>query len=191
MGWLLVGIGSLAAVGAAQEQPAAVQAHAATESIGGPESLLGNFSFTAKREPISISSDVLEFDYRSRVLKYTGAVVATQGDMKLQSKSLIVTLDAQVENRIKEVVADGQVRLSKGSRWATGGHAVFDQDHSTVILSDNAELHDGASLVKGDRVVVYLNEERSVVEGGKGRVEAVLAPSQSEETPTPGKGSAP
>ena len=121
----------------------------------------------------------MEFDYRSRVLKYKGGVVATQGDMKLESTTLTVTLDAQVENRVKEVVADGQVRLSKGSRWATGGRAVFDQDHNTAVLSNDAELHDGANLIKGDRIVVYLNEERSVVEGGKGRVEAVLVPSQT------------
>jgi len=155
------------------------------ESLGGPETLLGSFSFTSKREPISITSDALEFDYRSRVLKYLGAVVATQGDMKLQSKSLTITLDGQVDNRIKEVVADGHVRLSKGTRWATGGRAVFNQDHNTVILSGNAELHDGGNVVKGDRVVVYLNEERSVVEGGKGRVEAVLVPSQRMEPPLP------
>jgi len=109
----------------------------------------------------------------------------------LQSRTLTVTLDGQVENRIKEVVADGQVRVSKGSRWATGGRAVFNQDHHTVILSDNAELHDGGNVVKGDRVIVYLDEERSVVEGGKGRVEAVLVPSQNEETPSPTGGSKP
>jgi lipopolysaccharide export system protein LptA len=188
---LLVLIGMLAVPCAGEEIHATAQAPAAKESSGGPESLLGSFSFTSKREPISITADALEFDYRPRVLKYKGSVVATQGDMKLESKSLTVTLDAQVENRIKEVVADGQVRLSKGARWATGGRAVFDQDHNTVILSDNAELHDGANLVKGDRVVVYLNEERSVVEGGKGRVTAVLVPSRDGDAPSPLGGTTP
>jgi lipopolysaccharide export system protein LptA len=182
---LLVVIGLLAVPCSGEEKPTAVQGRSAKESAGGPESLLGSFSFTSKREPISITADALEFDYRPRVLKYKGAVVATQGDMKLESRSLTVTLDAQVENRIKEVVADGQVRLSQGARWATGGRAVFDQNHNTVTLSDNAELHDGANLVKGDRVIVYLNEERSVVEGGKGRVEAVLVPPQDGEAQSP------
>ncbi|MBP1685658.1 MAG: lipopolysaccharide transport periplasmic protein LptA [Deltaproteobacteria bacterium] len=186
-----MGVGVLAGPCAAEDQPSAVQGRSAKDSLGGPESILGSFSFTSQREPIAITSDALEFNYRSRVLKYVGAVVATQGDMKLQSRTLTVTLDGQVENRIKEVVADGQVRVSKGSRWATGGRAVFNQDHHTVILSDNAELHDGGNVVKGDRVIVYLDEERSVVEGGKGRVEAVLVPSQNEETPSPTGGSKP
>jgi lipopolysaccharide export system protein LptA len=37
-------------------------------------------------------------------------------------------------------------------------------------------LHDGPNEVVGDRVVVYLDEDRSVVEGGRKRVKAVLFP---------------
>lgn len=184
MAALLVLIGGSAAPCFGDQTRAAAPGASTTESGRGPESLLGSFSFTSSRAPISITADAMEFDYRSRVLKYKGGVVATQGDMKLESTTLTVTLDAQVENRVKEVVADGQVRLSKGSRWATGGHAVFDQDHNTAVLSNDAELHDGANLIKGDRIVVYLNEERSVVEGGKGRVKAVLVPAPSGESPS-------
>lgn len=148
--------------------------------------LLGALSFTSSQEPISLSADALEFDYRKRVLTYKGGVVVTQGDMTLQSETLTVALDVsadnRADNRIKEVVADGQVRLSQGSRWATGGRAVFDQTRHTVVLSQNAELHDGPNQVTGNRVVVYLDQERSVVEGGSGRVKAVLFPPK-ETTP--------
>ena len=47
------------------------------------------------------------------------------------------------------------------------------------MLSDDAVLHDGSNEVSGDRIVVYLDEKRSVVEGGTGRVRAVLFPSKS------------
>jgi len=114
------------------------------------------------------------------VLTYKGDVVVLQGDMKLQSDTLVVSLDDHAENKVKEVVADGDVRLSKGDRWATGGHAVFDQANNTVVLSSNAELHDGPNQVTGERVVVYLNEQRSVVDGGTGRVKAVLVPPKND-----------
>jgi len=185
---MLIAVGVLARASAAEEAHAATRLPlAGTNSTPGPDSLLGGLSFTAGREPIAVSADALEFDYRSRVLKYTGGVVVTQGDMKLESKSLTVTLDEHADNRVKEVVADGEVRLSKGTRWATGGHAVFDQGNNTVVLSDNAELHDGPNEVKGDRVKVFLNEQRSVVEGGKGRVTAMLFPSQQTPTPVGGR----
>jgi lipopolysaccharide export system protein LptA len=151
---------------------------------------LGALSLSSSREPVSITAGTLEFDYRTRVLTYKGEVVATQADMKLQSSRLTVTLDEHADNRVKEVVADGQVRLSKGARWATGGHAVFDQAQNTVVLSQSAVLHDGPNEVSGDRVVVYLDEERSVVEGGSGRVKAVLYPPAAEGA-TPPKGATP
>jgi lipopolysaccharide export system protein LptA len=183
---VLAVLGATTARSSGEQARAVPPLPAATNATPGAESLLGGFSFTSNREPISINADAMEFDYRSRVLTYKGGVVATQGNLKLESVSLTVTLDAQVENRVKEVVADSHVRISQGTRWATGGHAVFDQDHNTVVLSQAAELHDGPNVVKGDRVVVYLNEERSVIEGGGGRVNAVLFPSQrSVITPTP------
>lgn len=167
---------------AARLPPGGASASGASATPGSPLGLLGGLSFTARREPISVSADAMEFDYRTRVLTYKGAVVVTQGDMKLESNTLTVTLDEHADNRVKEVVADGAVRLSQGARWATGGHAVFDQAHNIMKLSNNTELHDGPNEVKGDLVTVYLDEQRSEVTGGKGRVTAKLFPSQG----TPG-----
>ena len=158
------------------------------QTIPNEPGFLAGFSFTSTREPISVTADGLEFNYRTRVLVYKGNVVVTQGDMKLQSDTLTVALDDHTDNQIKEVVADGQVRLSKGTRWASGGHAVFNHRQNTVVLSRDAELHDGPNQVSGDRVVVYLDQERSVVEGGTGRVRAVLFPSTPGAAPTPAAG---
>jgi lipopolysaccharide export system protein LptA len=185
---MLAAIGVAAGPSPGEEAQAETRVPAvSTDSTPGPDSLLGALSFSANREPIAVSADAMEFDYRARVLAYKGSVEVTQGDMKLESKRLTVTLDEHPDNRIKEVVADGEVRLSKGTRWATGEHAVFDQAHNTVVLSGNAELHDGPNQVTGDRVVVYLDEKRSVVEGGKGRVIAKLFPSQGTATPAEGR----
>jgi lipopolysaccharide export system protein LptA len=81
---------------------------------------------------------------------------------------------------IKEVVAEGSVRIRRGDRLAEGRRAVFDQAAQTIVLSDGAVLHDGPNTVAGDRIVVYLQEERSVVESGsKSRVSAVFYPNSS------------
>ena len=84
-------------------------------------------------------------------------------------------------DRIKEIVAEGNVRIKQGTRLAEGRRAVFDQAKQTVVLSDGAVLHDGPNQVAGERVVVYLQEERSVVEGGSSsRVKAVLYPGKED-----------
>lgn len=149
-------------------------------------SLLDALSFSSKRDPIAVSANTLEFDYRTRVLLYKGGVEVTQGDVKLQSETLRVVLDEHAENSVKEVVADGNVRVTKGPRWATGGRAEFDQAKQTVVLSNDAVVHDGSNEVRGDRIVVYLRENRSVVEGGNGRVRAVLYPSKGNEAAAAG-----
>jgi lipopolysaccharide export system protein LptA len=181
---------ALAARSGGEEAQAATRQAAKEEgATPGQNSLLDALSFSSKRDPISVVADGLEFDYRTRVLTYKGGVEVVQGDIKMQSQTLRVVLDDHAENRVKEVVAEGNVRVSKGARWATGGRAEFDQAKQTVVLSNDAVVHDGSNEVSGDRIVVYLNENRSVVEGGSGRVRAVLFPSKSG---TPGaEGSAP
>jgi lipopolysaccharide export system protein LptA len=143
------------------------------------DSVLGGFGFSAGKEPITVNANTLEFDYKSGKLVYRGQVVASQGDMKLESDELTVLLDRAQEGKITEVVAEGDVRMSKGTRHATAGRAVFDQSKRQVVLSEHAVLHDGPNEVSGERVVVYLDDERSVVEGGSGRVKAVLFPPKS------------
>jgi len=148
------------------------------------------------KEPIVVTSDRLEYDYRGNVVVYKGAVQATQGKLKITSDTLTVTFaedkDKEKKNgqapaegglalgagsaQLKEIVAAGKVRIEDGTRWATGGRAVFDQTNRTLVLSETPAIHDGANEVAGDRVVVYLDENRSVVEGGRKRVKAVFHP---------------
>ena len=79
--------------------------------------------------------------------------------------------------RIKQVIAEGHVKIRQGDRLAEGRRAVFDQAKQTIVLSDGAVLHEGPNKVTGDRIVVYLQEERSVVESGSNsRVQAVFYP---------------
>jgi lipopolysaccharide export system protein LptA len=175
-----------------------------------------------RKEPIDITSDTLEYDYKANVVVYRGDVIAIQGDMKLRSDTLTVTLvrdgngtpGADPEpakaaagqtqpsgqtvppsggQKVQEIIAVGSVRIDNGTRWATGGRAVFEQSSRTLVLTENPMLHDGPNEVAGDRVVVYLDENRSVVEGGRKRVKAVvypgkdggLAPTESAKAGTP------
>jgi len=170
----------------------------------------------SSKEPITVTSDSLEYDYRGNVVRYRGRVEVVQGDIKLVSDTLTITLDdakrrpkgAQAEQppapapatapdqagrdagRVREIVAQGNVRIDQGPRWAVGGRAVFDQTRRTLVLTGNPVLHDGQNQVAGDRVVVYLDEDRSVVEGGQQRVKAVLVPDQ-QRVPGPAGGAKP
>jgi lipopolysaccharide export system protein LptA len=157
-----------------------------------------------RKEPIIVTADTLEYDYKKNVVVYRGRVQAEQGAVKLSSDTLTVTfaqakdakdakdtagapakaadrgtavdVPGQGGQQLQEIVALGNVRIDSGTRWAVGGRAVFDQTQRTLVLTESPVLHDGSNEVIGDRVVVYLDEDRSIVEGGRKRVKAVLYP---------------
>jgi lipopolysaccharide export system protein LptA len=186
----------------------------------GGDGLLDAGGFSNRKEPIHITSDSLEYDYKANVVVYRGDVVAIQGDMKVRSDTLTVTLVSTRDGngngtppatsdpvppgastggqKVQQIIAVGNVRIDDGSRWATGGRAVFEQSSRTLVLTETPVLHDGPNEVAGDRVVVFLDENRSVVEGGRKRVKAVvypgkdggLSPVQPAKDPQPAKDAA-
>ena len=181
----------------------AVGAHAQTPEAKPADQKPGMFGFGGARskEPITITSDNLEYEYRDGVIVYRGEVLAVQGDVKIRSNELRITLartedakgnskaacalDDTSTSKLQSVVASGSVRIDQGTRWAVGGKATFDQSNRTLVLTENPVLHDGPNEVAGDRVVVYLDEDRSVVEGGRKRVKAVLFPGKEGAGGTP------
>jgi lipopolysaccharide export system protein LptA len=166
----------------------AAQSNGGRPSPTGPadqlDGLLGGFAVGGQKGPVHIDADTMEFDYKTRVLTYRGTVNVTQADMILRSDTLRVVLDSDHADKPREVIAEGNVQIDKGARRATGGRAVFDNAARTVTLSEQARLQDGPNEVAGERVVVYLDEQRSVVEGGQERVRAVLYPSDKGDSGT-------
>lgn len=165
-----------AAVAAAAQTPAPSVAGSADRLDG----LLDGFALSGDRGPVRIDADAMEFDYKTRVLTYRGSVMVTQADLKLRSDTLRVMLDMEHPDKPRQVVAEGNVQIDQRERRATGGKAVFDNAARTVTLSEQARLQDGPNEVAGERVVVFLDEQRSVVEGGQERVRAVLYPSDKQ-----------
>lgn len=170
-------------------------------------SFADSLSLTSRHEPIHISSRDLEFRYDEKRIVYRGEVVAVQGDVTMKSDTLTVIYEdaaspasvpptkkekqeksdeaakSNAKQRLKEIVAEGHVDITSGERQARGKKAVFNESQRTVVLSGDAVVLEGGNQVTGDRVTVYLDEKRSVVEGGGGnrRAEMVLIPEQEGE----------
>ncbi|MBI3801425.1 MAG: hypothetical protein HY268_31185 [Deltaproteobacteria bacterium] len=90
--------------------------------------------------------------------------------------------DTSSQQQLKEIVAEGNVDITSGDRHATAKKAVFTQATRTVVLSGNAILQEGENRVNGEKVTVYLDEKRTLVDGGgKKQVEMWVMPKQQEE----------
>jgi lipopolysaccharide export system protein LptA len=140
-----------------------------------------SFGFTASRAPIDITSDTVEADQKTNTVTFKGNVVAKQEDTTLYANTLTITYD-QSAKRLKEIVAVGNVKVVQLDRRATGQKATFDQDKNKVVLDGDAVVREGTNVIRGERIVFYVDEERSVVEGGKGsRVSTSITPPPKEE----------
>jgi len=112
--------------------------------------------------PTNISSDSLTFNAKNRIFAYQGNVVVTQGDMRLTAKTLEGTYNEQ--NQLQKLIAKGDVFISKQDIEATGQVASYDAVSSIVTLSENPQLQQKESILRADRIKIFLNENRSQAE---------------------------
>ena len=113
--------------------------------------------------PTNITSDSLTFNAKNRVFAYQGNVQVTQGDMRLTSKTLEGTYSEK--NELLKLVAKGDVFISKQDIQATGQIAAYDAVASIVTLTENPQLQQKESILRADKIKIFLNENRSQAEG--------------------------
>jgi lipopolysaccharide export system protein LptA len=118
-----------------------------------------------QKGPVNIQSDGLNLDYKNNWVLFHGHVHAVQAGGELNSDSLKVKYGKDF-SEVQQMVADGNVRISQGTRWATSDHAVLDQAVHTVTLTGSPVVHDGNDRVVGQKIVMNLITGKSEVTGG-------------------------
>jgi lipopolysaccharide export system protein LptA len=113
--------------------------------------------------PTNITSDSLTFNAKDRVFSYVGNVQVTQGDMRLTSKTLEGTYSEK--NELLKLVAKGDVFIAKQDIQATGQIASYDAVAAIVTLTENPQLQQKESILRADKIKIFLNENRSQAEG--------------------------
>ncbi|MEW6219141.1 MAG: lipopolysaccharide transport periplasmic protein LptA [Thermodesulfobacteriota bacterium] len=157
-------------------------------------------SAPAAAAPIHIEADRLESDAKEEVLHFLGHVEATQGDMVIRAERMTVTY---VRRRpaaqsapdsglgpgagdIDRIRAEGGVRITRKNWVATGDNLEYVAASRQVILTGAAQVWQADNSVSGERIVLYLDEGRSVVEkGGSGRVKALIYPERPADEARP------
>ena len=78
---------------------------------------------------------------------------------------------------LERVEANGHVTITEGERIVTGEMAVFEQEAQKITMTGDAVMREGTNVIRGDRIVVFLNENRGVVESAENkRVTATIYP---------------
>lgn len=141
----------------------------------------GNAFEINKKDPIYITSDWLEVDQKKNTITYKGRVVTVQADMTLRSDVLTAFYDEGMK-QMQQLVAEGKVNATQGTRVATGDKAVFDDKAKTVTLTGNPVMRQGNSQVSGTKIVYFIEQDRAVTESdGKQRVQATIFPEELQK----------
>lgn len=139
------------------------------------QSPFADLNFSSNRGPINIQADSLSLDYKKNSVTFNGHVHAAQAGGELYSDRLQLKYGKDF-HQVEEMVADGNVRMTRGTQWATSEHAVLNEKNHTVVLTGNPVVHNADDRIAGKKITVYLQTGKSVVEGAK----AVIFPRASQ-----------
>ena len=149
----------------------------AAAAAGEGKTTANAFEFN-KKDPIYITADWMEVDQAKNTIVYKGRVIAVQSDMTMRSDVLTAYYDPEMK-QMKQIVLDGKVNASQGTRVATGDRAVFDDKAKTVTLTGSPVMRQGNNQVSGSKVVYFIEQDRAMVESdGKTRVSATIFPEE-------------
>jgi lipopolysaccharide export system protein LptA len=118
------------------------------------------------QEPIVITSKRMDANKLGDIVTFTGNVLLKKEGMTLSSDSMIVFYDAGSKS-IREVEAHGNVMVRKEGREAHAKDASYLNREEKIVLTGDARISENDSQLGGDRITLFLRDDRSVIEGGK------------------------
>ena len=122
--------------------------------------------------PVDVGADRIEVQDRANRAILTGNVVATQGNMTMNSARLTVVYANNQSGgsgggtQIQRLEASGGVRLRTPTETARSQFAIYDVPRRLVTMIGGVNLDQGANHVQGGRLVLDLDTHRAVVDGG-------------------------
>ena len=136
------------------------------------------FSVAEKDETTTITSRTMTTEGKSQRTTFEGNVVLTKGELVIRSDHMVVTFDKkdqhdqdqeteeETTNQIKRIEAIGNVIIERSDGKATCGRAVYYKDEEKMVLTESPVAWQKGTKVTGTRMTMFIEEDRSIVEGG-------------------------
>jgi lipopolysaccharide export system protein LptA len=136
-------------------------------------------------QPVNVDADKLESDQKQGLVIFTGNVIAQHNGSTQYADRMEVYLDSG-SNRVVRTVSTGTVKIiTRDCRTGTAQRAEYYDAEQRVVLIGDARVWQDENVVTGDRITIFLAEDRSVVEAGpQGRVKGVFYPKREGEGAT-------
>jgi len=136
-----------------------------------------------RNSPVTVDADQLENLQKEGLVVFTGNVVATQNNSTHYADRMEIYLDPKGDGIVRTVSTGNVKIITRDCKIGTARRAEYYDAEQRVILIGNARVWQEDNVVTGERITIYLAEDRSVVEGGKQeRVKAVFYPKNQEQS---------
>ncbi|MDY6879923.1 MAG: lipopolysaccharide transport periplasmic protein LptA [Desulfatiglans sp.] len=145
----------------------------------------------AASKPLVIKSKTLEIDDIQKIVTFVDQVNAKKEEFTIDCQKLLVFYrdsspskdNTEEQLKIDKIVATGDVRIDRTEGGlATAEKAVYYQQEEKMVLTGNPVVKQGSDFVEGDRILIFLKENRSIVESSKDkRVKAVIFPRRENQ----------
>ncbi len=137
-------------------------------------------------ESIVINSNTVEMNNEEKVVTFSGNVNAKKNGFVIDCDKMLVyyrnspaTLETgERETRIEKIIAMGNVRINRAKGGiATGEKATYYQEEEKIVLTGSPTVKQGNDVVTGNLITIFLQEDRSVVQGSEDKkVSVTIAP---------------
>ncbi len=144
-----------------------------------------------KTEPIVVRAKRLELDEAHNKITFKGGVNAESKDFTINCQEMAIYYVSEqgagkrtgLGTKIDKIVARGDVRIKRQEGGvATSQEAVYFWAEEKLVLTGNPKVTQGNDFVKGHKIILYLKENRSVVESsGDETVKAVIFPKEGKK----------
>jgi lipopolysaccharide export system protein LptA len=140
----------------------------------------------AEDQPILINADELVSNIDKKFAEFIGNVRATQADFVITSDKLKIYYEGNLLNSeeksdkngdmLKKIVAEGNVKIKSSQYTAESEKVEYDTATMTITMTgENSKVISGKNSISGSKIILYRNDGRVKVFGGKKkRVEATF-----------------
>ncbi|MDD5435852.1 MAG: LptA/OstA family protein [Nitrospira sp.] len=127
---------------------------------------------------LSITSRKMTLKNQENTVLFEGDVVVNRDSSTLTANSVEVIFDPAVKgegvSELKEkkrylsiITATGDVKFVQGNRLILAEKVIYYKKEERMVFTGAPNIHEGQDELKGEKITVYLNDDRVIIEGGE------------------------
>jgi lipopolysaccharide export system protein LptA len=126
-----------------------------------------------KGENVDIESDEMEIIDADKRAIFRGNVVAKRTSETIQTPEMVVDYvevkqpDGTSKSEVDTMDCKGPVTIKTDTQTITGDHAIFHMRKDQLIVTGNAKVVQGKTVLRGPQLLADLKTKRTVMKGGR------------------------